>query len=194
MSIENSLFDGKLVRLSALDYDADPPVESKWTHDPEFMRMVNPTNIVRPLSPAQVKKKYEKLEKDAAEGHTLFRFNVRTLPDEAALNGRLVGLAELYGAEWNHGTGNVRFGIGSPDDRRKGYGRETLRLLLRYAFDELNLYRLSAVTVEYNLAALALLKSEGFVDEVRRRGAVERDLRRWDMLHLGLLRDEWRRA
>ena len=44
---------------------------------------------------------------------------------------------------------------------------------------------------EYNQAVIVLLKKFGFVEEVRRRQAVERDGRRWDMLVFGLLRDEW---
>jgi RimJ/RimL family protein N-acetyltransferase len=64
-------------------------------------------------------------------------------------------------------------------------------MLLRYAFDELNLYRLSASTVEYNTGAVRFFERAGFVVEVRRRQAIQRDGRRWDLLMLGLLRDEW---
>jgi RimJ/RimL family protein N-acetyltransferase len=32
----------------------------------------------------------------------------------------------------------------------------------------------------------------GFVEEVRRRQALERDYRRWDLLQLGLLAEEWK--
>ena len=64
-------------------------------------------------------------------------------------------------------------------------------MLLRFAFAELNLFRLSVYVPEYNVAALALLKKFGFVEEVRRRQALERDGRRWDMLVFGLLKDEW---
>jgi RimJ/RimL family protein N-acetyltransferase len=44
---------------------------------------------------------------------------------------------------------------------------------------------------EYNESALALLKKFGFVEEVRSREALERDARRWDLVVLGLLKDEW---
>ncbi len=63
--------------------------------------------------------------------------------------------------------------------------------MLRYAFDELNLHRLTAMTFEYNTAALNFLQRAGFQIEVRRRQAVNRDGRRWDAIVLGLLRDEW---
>jgi RimJ/RimL family protein N-acetyltransferase len=50
----------------------------------------------------------------------------------------------------------------------------------------------SAIVPEYNEGAIALLKKFGFVQEVCRRQSLERDGRRWDLLVLGLLNDEWR--
>ena len=64
---------------------------------------------------------------------------------------------------------------------------------MRYAFDELNLHRLSAETFEYNAGALRFLERAGFRVEVRRRQAIQRENRRWDVLMLGLLSDEWAR-
>ncbi len=61
-----------------------------------------------------------------------------------------------------------------------------------YAFDELNLYRLTALIPEYNAAAGIFFRRFGFVEEVRRRKALERDARRWDLLHYGLLAKEWK--
>jgi RimJ/RimL family protein N-acetyltransferase len=55
----------------------------------------------------------------------------------------------------------------------------------------LNLFRVSARVPEYNKAAIALFRKFGFVEEVRRRQALDRDGRRWDLLVFGLLKDEW---
>ncbi len=52
------LFEGERVRLAPHDPDKDAEVESGWTHDPEYMRLVS-ADLVRPLSPGQIKKKYE---------------------------------------------------------------------------------------------------------------------------------------
>jgi RimJ/RimL family protein N-acetyltransferase len=83
-------------------------------------------------------------------------------------------------------------GIGSTEDRRKGYGTQALRMLLRFAFAELNLFRLTAAVPEYNEGAIALFQKFGFVQEVCRRKSLERDGRRWDLYLFGLLNDEWR--
>ncbi len=51
------LFEGERVRLAPHDPDKDAEIESGWTHDPEYMRLVS-ADPVRPLSPGQIKKKY----------------------------------------------------------------------------------------------------------------------------------------
>jgi len=63
--------------------------------------------------------------------------------------------------------------------------------MLRFAFSELNLYRLSALVGEDNPGALRFFTRYGFVEEVRRRKAIRRDGQEWDLVHLGILRDEW---
>jgi RimJ/RimL family protein N-acetyltransferase len=190
MDISQSLYKGTLIRLGPIDYENDAPLESKWSHDAEYLRLLD-TEPARPLSVAQVKKGFEVIEKEAEEGKVLFHFTIRTEPADGVPS-RLVGHARIYRIEWSHGNGWVRLGIGDPAERSKGYGREALRLLIHFAFGELNLYRLSAAVPEYNPSALHLFNKAGFVHEVRRRQALNRDDRTWDMLHLGLLQAEWR--
>ncbi len=189
MEISTSLYEGERIRLGAIDHENDPAVESKWTHDAGYLRLLD-IQAARPLSPAMVKKRYEKIEKEVDEDRNTIYFTIR---DKDGDPGRLIGFVRLYFIEWNHGNAWLRIGVGSPDDRTKGYATEALRLLLRYAFGELNLYRLSAVVPEYNPAALHLFEKLGFQREVCRRQALYRDARRWDLHILGLLRDEWAR-
>ena len=185
MDMHPSLFVGQRIRLAQIDRQVDAEIESRWSHDPEYMRLMY-LDPVRPLSKAQLVKKYEAQEKSADEAKNLYLFTLRTLSDD-----RLVGVARIAHIEWSIGNASLRLGIGEPRDRRQGYGREALGLLLRYAFNELNLYRVSASLPEYNQPALRLFTEAGFVEEVRQRQAVHRDGRRWDLLRLGLLREEW---
>ena len=183
--IAAQLFEGQDIRFGPIDYDKDPQVEAKWTHNAEFMRLYD-VNPARPLSAGIVKKQYEKLEKRMEEDKDLYHFMIRAKADD-----RLLGKAEVQRIEWTNGNGQIRIGIGEAEDRCKGYGTQALRMLLRFAFAELNLFRMSANVPEYNEGAIALLKKFGFVEEVRRRQALERDGRRWDLLVFGLLKDEW---
>lgn len=178
------LFEGEKIRFAAFDPDKDPQVFSRWSHDPEYMRMVE-YEAVRPLSPFHVKKKMEEMEKDA---HGDFYYFVI----HAKADDRPIGFVHFRWIEWNHGNAHFTMGIGSPDDRGKGYGTEALKMLTRYAFEELNLYRLTTHTFEYNTVAQKFLTDNGWQCEVRRREAIYRDGRYWDALTYGLLADEWR--
>jgi RimJ/RimL family protein N-acetyltransferase len=184
--IQTQLFEGEQIRFGPIDYEKDPEIESKWTHDAEFMRLYDIVPA-RPMSAAMVKKQYEKLEKQVEEEKNQFYFAIRAREDD-----RLIGKVLIQWIEWTNGNGAIRLGIGAAEDRRKGYGMQALQMLLRFAFAELNLYRVTANAPEYNEAAIAMLKKAGFTEEIRRRKALERDGQRWDMLGFGLLNDEWR--
>jgi RimJ/RimL family protein N-acetyltransferase len=185
MSIDKPLFAGKLIKLGPIDHEKDPEVVARWTHDAGFMRMMY-TEPMRPLSTWHIKKKLEELEKSLEEEKNSFHFRIRNLQDD-----RLLGFVELMWISWKNGIGNIRLGIGAEDDRHKGYGEEALSMSLRYAFRELNLFRLTAIIPDYNEPAKSLFKKMGFTEEVRRRQAVERDSRRWDLLHYGILVEDW---
>jgi RimJ/RimL family protein N-acetyltransferase len=187
----NELFISERVRLEAPDPEKDAEVESAWTHDAEYLRLVD-LNPARPLSPAQVKKKYEQYEKDAQRNYH-FALRLREQPAEGPEGpGRLIGFARLYWIDWYHGSAMLHLGIAAPADRGQGYGAEAMGLLLRFAFDECNQHRLSALIPAYNLGAMRFFERHGFTVEVRRRQAVARDGQRWDVLQYGLLRSEWK--
>lgn len=185
LNIQTPLFEAQDIRLGPIDYEKDPEVESKWTHDSEFMRLME-LKPVRPLAPAMVKQKYEELEKEIDEHRNMFYFTIRAREDD-----RLLGKAIFEWIDWSNGNGFLSLGIGSGDDRGKGIGTQALGLLLRFAFTELSLFRVTIVIPEYNSSALALVRKFGFLEEVRRRKAILRDGSEFDLLAFGLLRSEW---
>ena len=183
--IATQLFEGQDIRFGPIDYEKDPEIESKWTHNAEFMRLFE-FEPARPMSAAIIKKQYEKLEKRIEESKNLYHFTIRAKADD-----RLIGKAIILRVEWTNGNCAIRIGIGAAEDRRKGYGTQALKMLLSFAFAELNLFRVTAYVPEYNEGAITLLKKFGLVEEVRRRQSLEREGRRWDLLVFGLLKDEW---
>jgi RimJ/RimL family protein N-acetyltransferase len=185
VTIDTQLFEGKLIRLGPIDHEKDPEVESRWTHDLTLMRSLS-QRAAMPLSVAQMKKRYEAIEKEVDESKKLFHFTIRSQQDS-----RLLGFTRIEWIEWTHGTGNLKIAIGDATERNKGYGSDALGLMLGYAFNELNLFRLTAMVGQDNPGALRFFTRFGFVEEVRRRSALMRDGQAWDMIHLGLLRDEW---
>jgi diamine N-acetyltransferase len=74
----------------------------------------------------------------------------------------------------------------------KGYGTEATRLMVRYAFDTLNLNRVWLHVYEDNEHALHVYPKVGFRIEGRLRQSFFRDGRYWDTLVMAVLREEWK--
>ena len=180
------LFEAQDVHLGPIDHHAHPAVESRWTHDSEFMQLLE-LKPISPLSPAMVQKQYEAIETEMFEQKDLFYFSSLAKEDD-----RLLGKAILEYVDWSTSNAYICLGIGEVESRRKGYGSQALRLLLSYAFCELNLYRVTAVIPAYNTGALRLFQKFGFVEETRRPEALYRDGEFWDVIGFGLLKTEWR--
>jgi len=138
LDIQTQLLEAQDIRFGPIDHEVHPAIESKWTHDAEYMRLMD-FYPARPLSPAMVKKQYESIEKKMDEDKNLFYFTIRARADD-----RLIGKAMLEWINWTNGNGWIWLGIGEAESRRKGYGSQALTMLLRYAFAELSLFRVSA--------------------------------------------------
>ena len=113
-------------------------------------------------------------------------FAIRLRDEEQILG--TVGLDEI---EWTNRVASLGIGIGDSENWGKGYGTEATRLLVDYAYNELNLYRLQLTVFEFNARAISLYEKMGFRREGNFREFIERDGKRHDMLLYGLLRSEW---
>lgn len=185
MDIRDSLFQAEHICLAPIQPEADAVIEARWTQDASYLRMLD-REPARPSSPEQVKKLYDEIEKSVENDGNLFYATIRLRPDD-----RLIGFARIFWIQWTMGRASVQLGIGDPEQRGKGYGREALDLLVRYAFAELNLLYLIASVPEYNPVAVHLFQGAGFTERACQRQALYRDGRRWDLLIYGLLNDEW---
>lgn len=67
-------------------------------------------------------------------------------------------------------------------------------MLLRYAFHELNLHRLSLDVIASNQPAISLYRKLGFQEEGRLRERVLRDGQAVDLIYMGLLCRDWESA
>ncbi len=171
---------GETVRLTALKTeDVDEIVP--WYGDAGFMRLYDAV----PANPKTAESLKQRLEERHKDPNGYF-FAIRPVDGE-----RLLGFAEIDGILWTHGAAGLSIAIGHPEQRGKGYGREAVELLLRFAFMELNLHRVQLTAFSYNERAIALYESLGFQREGTFREFLRRDGRRHDMLLYGLLQREW---
>jgi RimJ/RimL family protein N-acetyltransferase len=182
-TFENDIFRGELVRLTAEDPKVMAEHFSRWSGDALYLRLMDSF----PARPFSIKATQEWIEKEQSKDRPdQFYFMIRSLKDE-----RLLGDIGLDGIQWNHGDTFMGIGLGNREDWGRGYGSDALRLILRYAFNELNLFRVSLNVFEYNTRAIRAYEKVGFVHEGRMRRSLNREGRRWDVLYMGITLDEW---
>ena len=176
------LLHGRLVRLAAPDPERDAPEMAGWSRDSEMLRLMD-DDPARPWSPSRLQ---ERMSEEPKLDH--FWFMVRRLDDD-----RLIGEAGLGGISWLHGEAWLYISLGDRACWGKGYGTDGVRVLLRYAFEELNLTRVSLGVYDYNPRAVRVYEKVGFVHEGRLRESVQRDGQPHDEIVMGVLRQDWER-
>lgn len=173
------LLHGELVRLSAEEPEVVAKAFSRWARDSEYWRLMASMEAM-PLSQKAIQKWFEK-DEPASVG-----FLIRTLDGD-----RMIGDIGLDGIDYPNGNSWVGIGIGEREYWGKGYGADAMRLMLRYAFMEMNLQRVSLSVFEYNPRAIRSYEKVGFKHEGRSRQMIRRDGQWYDILFMGILRDEW---
>ena len=113
------------------------------------------------------------------------------------------------GVEDEHGAliGLIRLKRGDPVDRHadfgiaiaherwnQGYGTDATRTILRFAFEEMNLHRVSLGVVDFNARAHRVYEKCGFIEEGRLRHEHYRFGRWCDVICMGIVEHEWRAA
>lgn len=170
---------GEKVRLVLLEKQEDIDVWSGWFRNLEYCRMLD-TDPARLFSPASIK---EWLEKEM-DHYALF--GIRKLDDD-----QLIGFVDLSGIDATARSAWTGIGIGESQHWGKGYGTDAMRLLLRYAFDTLNLHRVNLNVFEYNPRGYRSYIKCGFQEEGRVRQVLMKAGKRYDMIYMGILRGEW---
>ncbi len=181
--LNKPLFEGPNVRLTAINPETDAIVEASWTLNLDYAESLR-QSYGRPLLVHEVKKLQEKMLKDSDEKRNEFHFAVRLL-DET-----LIGFVHLPHVSWPSGFCRLQLNFGERPMLER-YGASAMQMILRYIFSELNLYRTSVHTPEYDQQLVALFRQAGFTEEVRQREYCFRNGQLWDRLIFGLLRDEW---
>jgi RimJ/RimL family protein N-acetyltransferase len=181
--MESNLLRGSLIRLAADEPAVLGEALARWHIDSEYLRLLDadPTNCF------SAKQFTEWIQKDQEKDPPPFYlFSIRILKDD-----RLIGFVGLDRDVYPHGDAFVGIGIGERDYWGKGYGTDAMEVILCYAFLELNLRRVSLDTFEYNPRAIRSYEKTGFIHEGQARKFLLREGHRWDLLFMGILRDEW---
>ena len=125
--------------------------------------------------------------------------------DRASTNSFTAGVGLGIEAKDGSHIGNIDLTSLRPEDRKaalgvmigekeywsNGYGTDAIVTLLRFAFGEMNLYRVWLTVNEDNERAIACYRKCGFQEEVRQREGIFKHGRYWDVLVMGVLDREF---
>lgn len=80
-------------------------------------------------------------------------------------NGTAIGTVMLTSIDYKNGTANIHIKLANENNRGKGYGRESVKALIAYAFDELRLNCIYAHIHALNEPSQHMFEKCGFVRE-----------------------------
>jgi RimJ/RimL family protein N-acetyltransferase len=104
---------------------------------------------------------------------------------------KIIGIAGFDDMVKSNKVATLFIGIGDKELRGKGYGNESLKILLDYGFNDMDFYRIQLNVLEFNTSAIKLYERAGFKREGVFRDFVLRNNQRYDMFMYGLLKHEY---
>jgi RimJ/RimL family protein N-acetyltransferase len=185
------LFESDQIRLTPIDPEKDSASIAAWTNALENAAKLREDQPARPMVVSEVKKLTERWQKEADESHRQFLFAIRRRATAGAEDDPIIGVLRIMHIEWVHGAAYMDL-ITNDTQTWDEYAREVLDLALRFAFEELSLFRVTAVIPAHDEAANHLFQQARFTLEVRQSQAVYWNRQAWDKLYFGLLRPEWK--
>lgn len=176
------MLEGDRVRLRKLE-TSDLAHLHRWMNDQDVMAWARfmPDHMT---SLSALEKEYEKELAGEDEHRT-------TLIIEDKELGKPVGWCTARSWERKHVNADLGVAFGEKDHWSKGYGTETMRLLLTLLFDHQGYHRLELWTLAENERAIRLASKMGFRKEGLEREAIYFDRAYHDVVSMGLLKAEW---
>ena len=104
---------------------------------------------------------------------------------------KVIGSVGLHSIDYINKTATFGIFIGDESGRNKGYGTESLKLILDYGFNYLNLNSIKLDVMEFNDRAIACYKKCGFKEYGRRRKCYFLNGKYYDKIEMDILAEEF---
>ncbi len=153
----------------------------KWFSDTDFLKYYDYVPPV-PQSKEEVNQTFD----DYKTKDESIVFAIRLKSDN-----NIIGIAGFDDIVKSNKVATLFIGIGNKDLRGKGYGNESLKILLDYGFNDMDFYRIQLNVLEFNTSAIKLYERACFKKEGVFRDFVLRNNQRYDMFLYGLLKHEY---
>ena len=176
--ISESILEGEKVRLRPMA-ETDLVSFVEWFSDAEVTQW-----LAEVSTPPTLEEEYEWYERRRSDPDGLM-WAIETV------DRRLVGSTELR-LEPARRKAELGIVIGEKAEWSAGLGTETVRLIIGYAFGELELNRVELTTAEENARAIRCYEKVGFVREGLKRQDRMVEGRFGNTVMMSILRGEWR--
>jgi RimJ/RimL family protein N-acetyltransferase len=172
---------GERIRFRAIER-ADIPVFVEWINDPEVRAGIS---AFLPLSIAREELWFDEVMKRPVEEHPM------AVEAKLGSGWTMIGSCGLFDFNWRARKAEIGIMIGVKEHWNKGYGGETMRLMMQHGFETLNLHRIYLKVYASNPRAIRSYEKIGFVLEGRMREASYENGAYQDDLIMSVLRPEW---
>lgn len=142
---------GKKIILRPLKID-DVEKTHKWRNSIELIKLTQGIRFPKTLE--MDKEWFEHVLKDKSNRAVFFGL------DEIE-TGEFIGIYQLNNIDYISGTAILGYVIGDSNKRGKGFGIEASNLILKYAFNVLNLRKITTYNSSFNKATLAVQNKVG---------------------------------
>ena len=170
---------GKKICLRAMELE-DMELLRSTINDPQIERLVGGWSF--PVSKYEQNKGFE----NAVIDKTNIRLIIESIADKNVL-----GMISLMEIDWKNRTASYAIKLKSDAPKQKGIASDSEFTLFRFAFEELQLHRLSSEVIEYNTASIAMTEKCGAKREGVKRSAVYKNGKYHDVICYGVLYDDY---
>ena len=178
---------GQRIRLRAAE-KTDIDLFLTWVNDPEVTENLM---LVSPMSRVEEEQWYDHMISQPPSEHVnVIEAKVNDDPE----TWQPIGTCQFITIDWRNRSGEVGIMIGEKSFWDRGYGSETLCLLLEHGFNILNLHRVWLQVYEKNQRAIRAYEKAGFVHEGKYRQGHYQHGRYYDVYLMSVLKGEWRSA
>jgi len=178
------------ISLSPINLD-DLPDLYAWINDRDQVLMNKPYS---PIHEGQHRDWFDAMH----QRNDVIIFGIRLIKTEDSspdsVIGPLIGTCQLHSINYVHRSAELQIRIGDISAQGMGYGTEATRLLLDFAFRDLNLHRVSLHVFANNEQAIRMYEKSGFVREGVMRKMAHINGIYVDALLMGILREEYQNA
>lgn len=155
-----------------------------WIDSPAFLLQWSGSAFEYPLTEEQLGKYIENANHEQADTYIY-----KVVEQETGVVMGHISLGRIDRSNKSARVGKVL--VGHPSARGKGAGQQMIKEILKVAFDELKLHRVTLGVFDFNSAAIACYEKAGFVKEGLLRDHRKLGDKYWSMYEMSILEDEW---